>query len=304
MFLTANITNIAKGSLHDGPGIRTVIYFKGCNLHCQWCHNPETINKSSEIVQAQVKCIHCGKCIKICPSCHIIKNDKLLFHRENCINCGKCADACPTGALSLCGTPKTVDEVFNEIIKDKHYYDISGGGITLSGGECLLQTDFCVELLKKCKNKNIHTTIESACFVNYSQIQKVIPYTDLFYVDLKIANPEKHKKFTGQDNKIIIHNIKKLSNCNIPIIIRIPLIPNVNDDIDEIKAIAKIISSFSNGIKGVELLRYNNLASSKYKSIGKKYNNFSNQTQTDDKMEFIKKTLCSALNNNFNVFFN
>ena len=303
MSLTAMISNIARGSLHDGIGVRTVVYFKGCGLRCQWCHNPETFEHKREIVYAPVKCIHCGKCIDIFPDCHIIENGQMCLIRERCIGCGKCAEVCPTGALSVCGEEKTLDEVFQIIVKDKHYYQTSNGGVTLSGGECLLQADFCALLLKKCKEESIHTAIETALYVDYSQVEKVIPYIDFFYVDLKIADSAKHKKYTGQENALIIGNIHRLSKTKKPIVIRIPVIPGVNDSEEDMSALGEIIRNFSNGVQGVELLKYNPLASSKYGSIGKKYHDFGVESQTHAVMANLKNILQKSIGGKFFVRF-
>jgi len=291
MYVTAPITNISRGSLHDGPGIRTVVYFKGCGLKCKWCHNPETLKAKKQILYMPQKCIHCGKCIEVCPECHKIDGDDMVFLREKCVSCGKCADSCPSLALTLCGDDKTSDELFSEIIKDKHYFDSSNGGVTFSGGECLLHTDFLVEILKKCKENGIHTAIESAFYVPWENVKKVIPYIDFVFADLKIPNGEKHKEFTGKDNSLIIENIKKLSFIHNDITIRIPVIPGVNDSEADFDGFSKILKTFGEGIKGVELLKYNNLAESKYQISGENYTKFSERPQTEEEM----KMLCEKL---------
>lgn len=297
MSVNATITNISRGSLHDGPGVRTVVYFKGCALRCKWCHNPETLSSQKQILYIQSKCIHCGKCVELCPEHHKIQGNDMVFLREGCAACGKCASSCPSLALSLCGEKKTVPELFEEIIKDQHYYIASGGGVTFSGGECLLHSQFVKEIAKMCKDKNIHTAIESAFFVPWENIQNVLPFIDLFFADLKIPDPEKHRKFTGQDNSLIIENITKLSNEHSNIILRIPVIPGVNDSGDDIDKFAKIIKTFGKGINGIELLKYNNLAESKYNIAGKDYTNFADRSQTDGEMEII----CLSLKEKCNI---
>ena len=297
MSLSAPITNIARGSLHDGPGIRTVVYFKGCRLKCKWCHNPETLSFRKQILYIPSKCIHCGKCIELCPQHHKIQGNDMVFLREGCVACGKCASECPSLALSLCGEDMTTDAVFQEISKDIHYFISSGGGVTFSGGECLLHPDFLFEIAKKCNNNKIHTAIESAFFVPWESIQKVLPFIDLFFADLKIPNPEKHRKFTGQDNRLIIENITKLSNEHSNIILRIPIIPGVNDSDNDIDAFAEIIKTFGKGIKEIELLKYNHLAESKYDIAGKDYTKFADRSQTDEEM----KKFCSSLTKKCNI---
>lgn len=302
MSVNALITNISRGSLHDGPGVRTVVYFKGCSLNCKWCHNPETLNPQKQIIYIESKCIHCGNCITVCPEHHKISGNNIMFLRDGCMVCGKCAEVCPSLALELCGKEKTVDEVFDEIKKDTHYYEASGGGVTFSGGECLLHTDFLIQLAKKCKANNIHTAVESAFYVSWENIKKALPYIDLFFVDLKIPNSEKHKKYTGQNNELIIDNITKLSKKHENIILRIPVIPGVNDSYDDIDGFAEIINSFGNGIKGVELLKYNFLAKSKYDLLGIEYAEFAKEAQSDNYMHMLSEDLQHRINNKCKVF--
>ncbi|MBE7050874.1 MAG: glycyl-radical enzyme activating protein [Ruminococcaceae bacterium] len=227
----------------------------------------------------------------------------MLFLRENCTACGKCSDACPSLALSLCGEEKTVTELFEEIKKDQHYYTASGGGVTFSGGECLLHSQFVKAIAKMCKDKDIHTTVESAFFVPWKNVEEVLPFTDLFFADLKIPDPEKHRKFTGQDNKLIIENITKLSNIHSNIILRIPVIPGVNDSDDDIDAFAQIIKTFGKGIKEIELLRYNHMAHSKYGFLGKKYTEFGTDSQSDEKMNELCLCLQNKLSKGLRVFY-
>ena len=291
MFITADISNISRGSLHDGEGVRTVVYFKGCGMRCRWCHNPETFRNEKEILFNPQKCIRCGECIDVCPEHHRIVQGESEFLRDGCTKCGKCAELCPNGALWVCGEKMTVEQVYDEIVKDRHYYEESGGGITLSGGECLLQADFAAELLKRCKKENINTAIESAFFVPYEKVKKVLPYLDFVYADLKIPDSAKHKKYTGQGNELIIENIRRLSNEFDNIVIRIPLIPGVNDSVEDMEKFSEIIRSFGSGIKGVELLRYNYLAESKYASLGMRYESFGKEAQSEEQITKLYKKL-------------
>ena len=291
MSVTAPITNISRGSLHDGPGVRTVVYFKGCGLRCAWCHNPETLFAGKQILYAASKCIHCGRCVALCPAHHLVRKNEMVFLREGCTACGKCAEACPSQALTACLEEKTVDELWEDVRKDSHYFAVSGGGVTFSGGECLLHAEFVAQLAKKCKESGIATAVESAFFVPWENVESVLPQIDLFFADLKIPDPEKHRVYTGKDNHLILANIRKLSQRHDNVILRIPVIPGVNDAEEDILGFGRIIRSFGSGIRGVELLRYNYLAESKYDQLGKPYVRFADNKQTDGEME----ALCAGL---------
>lgn len=303
MSLIANITNISRCSLHDGPGLRTVVYFKGCPLHCMWCHNPETIAFQKEIMFRPEKCIYCGKCIEICPGSYRIKDGKIDFLRNNCKGCGKCAEECPSTAISIAGNTMTVDEAFAEIAKDAPYFSESGGGVTFSGGECLMQADFVVSLAKKCKDANISTAIESAFFVPYANVEAILPFMDYIFADLKIPDAQLHQKYTGAPNTLIIENIRKISHIHKHITIRIPLIPGVNDSEESMAAFSRIINTFGDGIVGVELLKYNYMAGSKYRLVGKAYTDFGNASQPDKHIEALCRVLKEHLSREVNVFF-
>lgn len=294
MLLSATITNISRCSLHDGPGIRTVVYFKGCPLRCRWCHNPETLSPRPQLLYLPTKCICCGECIKVCPEHHTVSDGKMKLLRDGCSACGRCAEVCPTGALTLAGEQKSVSEIMDEIKKDAHYYKSSGGGVTFSGGECLLHPEFVFELAKTCREEGIHTAVETALFVPWENVERVLPYVDLFFADLKIADSEKHKKFTGQPNELIIENLKKLSQSAKELIVRIPVIPSVNDSDGDIAEFAGILKTLGSSLKYVELLKYNNLAKSKYDIAGMTYESFADEPQTDERMKSLAASLAEA----------
>ena len=291
MPVTAPITNISGCSLHDGPGVRTVVYFKGCPLSCRWCHNPETQAMKPQILYLPQKCIHCGACLEVCPEHHVIRDGQMVYLREGCTGCGRCAEICPSRALELCGEEKTVDEVFARIEKDRHYYDASGGGVTFSGGECLLHTEFLTRLAEKCHKAGIHTAVESALHVPWEKVAPLIPHIDLSFGDLKIPDPEKHRCYTGRSNDRILENLRRLSREADNIILRIPVIPGVNDSREDLEGFARIIRTFGNGVKEVELLKYNPLAKSKYTFLDEEYTAFSQESQTDSRM----RELCDLL---------
>ena len=195
---TATLFDIERNSFVDGPGIRTTVFFKGCNLKCAWCHNPESQSTKPQMMFYRDKCTGCGKCKEICPT------------PDNCILCGKCTFYCPVDARKVCGKEYTVDEVFSEIIKDKSYYENSGGGVTFSGGECMLQIDFLAEILKKCKENGIHTAVDTAGHIPFESFKKILPYTDLFLYDIKIFDTQKHKQYVGVGNELILENSLRL----------------------------------------------------------------------------------------------
>lgn len=261
--MNAKITNIKRFAVHDGNGIRTTVFFKGCPLKCVWCHNPETISSKPQLAFYAHKCIICKKCVQFC-NCHTFNDGIHKIDRHNCTFCGKCEKACPCEALEIIGKEMTVDEVFNIAVKDKSFYDGSGGGVTLSGGECLLQADFCAELLKKLKSENINTAVDTCGFAAPEAFDKVIPYTDIFLYDIKAIDDSVHIKCTGQSNKIIIDNLKYIDGLGKKTEIRIPYVPGYNTE--EKDKILLFLSTLKN-ISAVKILPYHNYAGSKYDAI-------------------------------------
>ena len=263
--MKAKIFEIKRFAVHDGDGIRTTVFFKGCPLKCVWCHNPEGIASKSELAYYSHKCISCGECLSVCPTgAHSIENDIHIFKREKCIACGKCADACLGNALTLYGQETTVDELLPILLQDKEFYDNSEGGVTLSGGECLLYADFCCELLKKLKENGVRTAVDTCGFVSKSALDKVMPYTDIFLYDIKAFTEETHKKCTGYSNKQILENLLYLDHHSCKTEIRIPYVPNYNSE--EIEKIGMFLSKLKH-ITKVRILPYHNYANSKYKSL-------------------------------------
>ena len=253
----AIIFDIERNSFVDGPGIRTTVFFKGCNLHCVWCHNPESQDFKPQMMFYKDKCKGCGKCKEVCP-----------YNLENCDLCGKCTLYCPVDARKICGKEYTFDEVLAEVIKDKSFYENSGGGVTFSGGECMLQIDFLCEILKKCKENGIHTAVDTAGHIPFESFEKILPYTDLFLYDIKIFDSKKHKQYVGIGNELILENLKKLLNADAKIWIRIPIIPGVNDSIGEMQKIKAFLDSCGKPEK-IELLPYHAMGENKYRAIGK-----------------------------------
>ncbi len=296
MTLKGRITNITRTSFHDGPGLRTVVYLKGCSLSCKWCHNPETILFENQMAYVKSRCIHCGRCTLVCPNnCHTIVNSIHEYSRENCDACGKCSTVCPNQALSQVSQQISIEEVFEEILKDKHYYDATNGGVTISGGECLLHPKFTAALLEMCKLEGIHTAVDSALCVNRESIDMVKDFTDLFLVDIKHHDSSQHKELTGIGNSLILDNLHYLASIHNNIWIRIPLIPGMNDSDENIIETARIINSLGRSIKRVELLRYNDLAQSKYEILGITPIMANVVPQSDAEMKMKADTLKSIL---------
>ena len=263
--MKAKIIEVKRFAVHDGDGIRTTLFLKGCPLKCVWCHNPEGIGSDPQLSYIENKCIGCGECVSVCPvGAHKIIESTHFFDREKCIGCGKCDEACLGDALKLYGREMSVEEAFDLLVEDKEFYENSGGGVTLSGGECLLYPDFCTELLRRLKDAGINTAVDTCGFVSKSAIDKVMPYTDTFLYDIKAIDREVHKKCTGQYNDVIIENLKYIDSCGKRIEVRYPYVPAYNSD--EAENIGKLLCDLKN-LVGVRVLGYHKYAGSKYASL-------------------------------------
>lgn len=254
---TAVIFDIAKSSFVDGPGIRTTVFFKGCNLRCQWCHNPESWKAEPELMFYRDKCTACGACLRNCPN-----------GLKTCNLCGICEHYCPNDARRICGKTYTAKEIFGEISRDKIFYDTSGGGVTFSGGECMLYPDFLRDVLVLCRDGGIHTAVDTAGNVPWESFLKVVPHTDLFLYDIKFMDPSLHKKYTGVSNELILENLAKLLESDANVFVRVPVIAGVNDSVDEMLKIKSFFEKHGHPQK-IELLPYHKLGESKAHAIGK-----------------------------------
>ena len=276
MSKTANLFNIQHFSVNDGPGIRTVVFFKGCPLNCVWCHNPESKSREQELSFSRKKCILCKKCSEICPwDVHTFENNTHHIDRIKCTMCGKCVDECVFSALDVIGKAYSLDEIMAEIKKDDIFFG-DEGGVTFSGGEPFMQFDALYELLKICKKEGYSTCIETSGFTTKENIIQASKYTDYFLYDCKETNSLNHKKYVGADNKLILENLSALCGVNAHVILRCPIIPGINDRQEHFDNIAKIANQYS-CIKAIELMPYHPLGITKAAQIGKTSHYLDNQ---------------------------
>jgi pyruvate formate lyase activating enzyme len=267
------VTNIQGYSLHDGPGIRTVVFLKGCGLECRWCSNPECISPKPEIGFFKVLCTQCGKCAEVCRQGALVFEAGKIprIDRERCTGCGDCSAECTYKAIVLYGKSMTAGEIFNAVKQDKMFYEASGGGVTISGGEALLQPGLVADVFIKCHEAGTNTCIETSGNAPASALKQVIPYTDYILYDLKIMNPEKHRQYTGQLNDLILANALTAAKSNIVTLFRMPLIPGINDDPQNIKETADFLNGLGDNFKRIELMPYHRLGKGKYASLDNDY---------------------------------
>lgn len=280
-----NVLDIKRFSIHDGPGIRTTVFLKGCPLHCMWCHNPESIGFKKEIGYLPDKCIHCGECTAVCAKdCHYIHGGKHIYNRNNCDNCGQCVRICPTGALKLFGEHMPVSSVMMEVMKDKKYYENSGGGLSISGGEPMAQFDFTMALLKAAKREGLHTCIETCGYAQWQKFSEIKDYVDLFLYDYKESDVERHIKYTGVDNKLCTENLLLLDGAGAKTIMRCPVIPGLNDREDHFKGIAQTANKLKN-VERIEIMPFHPFAGYKYDQLGVKYSLDKTEAANDVQVE-------------------
>ena len=268
--MTGMIFNLQKFCVNDGPGIRTTVFFKGCPLKCIWCHNPESQSIRQELMYRENLCVNCLQCVKVCPqNCHSVLGEKHIFDFSCCISCGSCVNT-GCNALSLSGRAVSVDDILSEVLKDKAFYENSGGGITLSGGEPLYQETFCLELMRRSKENGLHVCLETCGFASPETIKKTAEYVDIYLFDIKETNPWRHRQFTGVDNQLILENLKLLDGMGKEIILRCPIIPGCNDSTIHLSGIAQLANTLHNIIQ-IEVLPYHCYGEGKYTALGRGY---------------------------------
>lgn len=274
--IIGNFLHLQRMSTEDGPGIRTTVFLKGCLLRCAWCHNPESLLQEQQVQRIETNCLGCGSCIEACPKgCIQPSGDFVFIDRACCDGCGQCVEACPAGAIELLGTPVEVESLFGELIKDVSFFQQSGGGVTLSGGEPALQADFCAALAEKLQAAGIHIALDTCGMTSWSNLAKILPHVDLVLYDLKEMDPKRHKEFTGQSNEVILANLIRIGEfiqvekSNLKLWVRTPLIPNATARMENIFAIGAFLATQMEDIlERWELLAFNNLCREKYRRLG------------------------------------
>jgi pyruvate formate lyase activating enzyme len=298
------IFNIQRFSLHDGPGIRTTVFLKGCTLRCFWCHNPEGMYPGLEVQFFPDRCIGDMDCARVCPNdAHQFRNGVHVYNRQVCQACGECVEVCVAEALEQTGRELSADEVMTEILSDRAFYETSGGGVTLSGGDPLVQREFTRVLLERCQEQQIHTALETAANCPWEHLEELLPLIDLVMMDLKLMDDERHRQVTRVSNRRILENARRLGEIGKPIIFRIPVIPGVNDDLENIKTTAAFIHGltemgrknghYTKDAPTLELLPFHRLAEHKYHSLGQENPAAGLQPPSKERMEYLTEAAAS-----------
>lgn len=288
---TPYIFNIQKFSTHDGDGVRTTIFFKGCPLRCMWCHNPESQHYYKELIFHQHKCTACGRCVAKCKQgANSIVDGKIVFDRSKCTACGVCTDWCITEARELAGKEYTVDALVKEAMKDKIFYEQSGGGVTLSGGEVMASQhmDYVEEVCRKLHENGVSVFIDTSGYTDYKNLKRILPYVDVFLYDIKVMDPKDHKKFIGVDNSLILENLKKLSDEGAGLYIRLPIIQQVNATDEHIESVIHFLKENNIHARQVNLLPYHDIGKGKYASLDMEYHEDEMSVPVSELMEHFK----------------
>lgn len=290
------ITNIQKFSIHDGDGIRTSVFFKGCPLRCQWCHNPETQRYQREMQFDRAKCLGCGSCEKVCPNGAIAMQDGIpIIDREVCTLCGKCVNYCPEGLREIIGQEYTVKALVKELLKDQMFYEDSGGGVTLSGGEVMtMDTDYILAIMKELRRQDVTVTIDTCGYVPYEKFEAVLPYVDTFLYDVKVMDPELHKKYIGVDNQRILDNLVRLASDGARIYIRIPTIKEVNGNEKNMRETIGFLKEHDIHPAQVNLLPYHDTGSGKYPKLDMEYKGTDLHAPSKEELEVFRQLFIDA----------
>lgn len=292
-----NITNIQKFSIHDGDGIRTTVFFKGCPLKCEWCHNPETQRFEKEMQVDREKCTGCGTCASVCPNgaVRMTEDHRPAWDPKACTFCGKCENFCPAGVREIVGREYTVKELTKELMKDQMFYEESGGGVTFSGGEVMsMDMDFILAMAKELKRQDVTLTIDTCGYVPYERFEKILPYVNTFLYDVKVMDPELHKKYMGTDNKLILENLVRLSQDGARIYIRIPTIKEVNGNEENMKETIAFLKQHDIHPAGVNLLPYHDTGSGKYAKLDMEYKGTDLHAPDKEEMEALAALFVNA----------
>ena len=288
---TPYIFNIQKFSTHDGDGVRTTIFFKGCPLRCMWCHNPESQHYYKELIFHHHKCTACGRCVAKCKQgANSIVDGKIVFDRSKCTACGVCTDWCITEARELAGKEYTVDALVKEAMKDKIFYEQSGGGVTLSGGEVMASQhmDYVEEVCRKLHENGVSIFIDTSGYTDYKNLKRILPYVDVFLYDIKVMDPEDHKKYIGVVNSLILENLKKLSDEGSGLYIRLPIIQQVNATDEHIESVIHFLKENNIHARQVNLLPYHDIGKGKYASLDMEYHDDEMSVPVSELMEHFK----------------
>ena len=301
---TPYIFNIQKFSTHDGDGVRTTIFFKGCPLRCMWCHNPESQHYYKELIFHQHKCTACGRCVAKCKQgANSIVDGKIVFDRSKCTACGVCTDWCITEARELAGKEYTVDALVKEAMKDKIFYEQSGGGVTLSGGEVMASQhmDYVEEVCRKLHENGVSVFIDTSGYTDYENLKRILPYVDVFLYDIKVMDPEDHKKYFGVDNSLILENLKKLRDEGAGLFIRLPIIQQVNATDEHIESVIHFLKENNIHARQVNLLPYHDIGKGKYASLDMEYHDDEMSVPVSELMEHFKSMFVEQGFNKVNI---